>query len=72
AAIVMPASLALVRQAYDDARARARAIALWTVGGSVAMAAGPVLGGLLTDAAGWRSVFLLNLPVGAVILGLLA
>ncbi|MEV6192173.1 MFS transporter [Streptomyces sp. NPDC051920] len=71
AAIVMPASLALVRQAYDDARARARAIALWTVGGSVAMAAGPVLGGLLTDSAGWRAVFLLNLPVGAVILGLL-
>ncbi|MBR8641885.1 MFS transporter [Streptomyces tuirus] len=71
AAIVMPASLALIRQAYHDARARARAIALWTVGGSVAMAAGPVLGGLLTDVAGWRAVFLLNLPVGAVILGLL-
>ncbi|MFD6553178.1 MFS transporter [Streptomyces sp. NPDC058398] len=71
AAIVMPASLALIRHSYDDARARARAIALWTVGGSVAMAAGPVLGGLLTDSAGWRAVFLLNLPVGAVILGLL-
>ncbi|GAA3116307.1 MFS transporter [Streptomyces rameus] len=71
AAIVMPASLALIRQAYDDARARARAIALWTVGGSLAMAAGPVLGGLLTETVGWRAVFLLNLPVGAVILGLL-
>ncbi|MGW6647490.1 MFS transporter [Streptomyces iakyrus] len=71
AAVVMPASLALIRQVYEDARARARAIALWTVGGSVAMAAGPVLGGLLTDSAGWRAVFLLNLPVGAVILVLL-
>ncbi|MER6569008.1 MFS transporter [Streptomyces sp. NPDC001093] len=71
AAVVMPASLALIRQAYEDARARARAIALWTVGGSVAMAAGPVLGGLLTESAGWRAVFLINLPVGAVILGLL-
>ncbi|MGR6974970.1 MFS transporter [Streptomyces cynarae] len=71
AAVVMPASLALIRQAYEDARARARAIALWTVGGSVAMAAGPVLGGLLTDSVGWRAVFLVNLPVGAVILGLL-
>ena len=71
AAIVMPASLALIRQAYDDARTRARAIALWTVGGSMAMAAGPVLGGLLTDSVGWRAVFVLNLPVGAVILGLL-
>ncbi|MGW3498669.1 MFS transporter [Streptomyces sp. NPDC001020] len=71
AAVVMPASLALIRQAYEDARVRARAIALWTVGGSVAMAAGPVLGGLLTDSAGWRAVFLLNLPVGVLILGLL-
>ncbi|WP_373305132.1 MFS transporter [Streptomyces lucensis] len=71
AAVVMPASLALIRQAYEDARARARAIALWTVGGSVAMAAGPVLGGLLTETAGWRAVFLLNIPVGAAILVLL-
>jgi DHA2 family methylenomycin A resistance protein-like MFS transporter len=71
AAVVMPSSLALIRQAYDDARARARAIALWTAGGAVAMAAGPVLGGLLTEEAGWRAVFLLNLPVGALILGLL-
>jgi DHA2 family methylenomycin A resistance protein-like MFS transporter len=71
AAVVMPASLALVRQVYDEPRARARALALWSVGGSVAMAAGPVLGGLLTDVAGWRAVFLLNLPIGVVILGLL-
>lgn len=71
AAIVMPASLALIRQVYHDSQARARAIAIWTAGGAVAMAAGPVLGGLLTDAAGWRAVFLLNLPVGLVILGLL-
>ncbi|MGA4840305.1 MFS transporter [Streptomyces sp. G45] len=71
AAVVMPSSLALIRQAYDDARRRARAIALWTVGGSAAMAGGPVLGGLLTQTVGWRAVFLLNLPVGALILALL-
>ncbi|MFI0240846.1 MFS transporter [Streptomyces sp. NPDC016845] len=72
AAILMPASLALIRQAYEDARRRARAIALWTVGGSVAMAAGPVLGGVLTETVGWRAVFFLNLPVGAAIVTLLA
>ncbi|WP_405659599.1 MFS transporter [Streptomyces sp. RK9] len=72
AAVVMPASLALIRQAYDDPRRRARAIALWTVGGSVAMAAGPVLGGVLSETVGWRAVFLLNLPVGALVLLLLA
>ncbi|GAA2686341.1 MFS transporter [Streptomyces lunalinharesii] len=72
AAAVMPASLALIRQTYEDPGRRARAIALWSVGGSLAMAIGPVLGGALTETAGWRAVFLLNLPVGAVILGLLA
>ncbi|MER5443596.1 MFS transporter [Streptomyces sp. NPDC002790] len=71
AAVLMPASLALIREAYDDARQRARAIALWTVGGSVSMAAGPVLGGVLTEHVGWRAVFFLNLPVGAAILALL-
>lgn len=44
---------------------------MWTVGGSVAMAAGPVLGGVLTEVVGWRAVFLLNLPIGALILALL-
>ncbi|MET9495459.1 MFS transporter [Streptomyces sp. NPDC006552] len=71
AAVLMPASLALIRQAYDDPRRRARAVALWTVGGSVAMAAGPVLGGVLTETVGWRAVFFLNLPVGAAIAVLL-
>lgn len=71
AAVVLPASLSLIRQAYDDPRRRARAIAMWTVGGSVAMAAGPVLGGVLTEVVGWRAVFLLNLPIGALILALL-
>lgn len=72
AAIVIPASLALIRQTYDEPRQRARAVALWTVGGSVAMAAGPVLGGLLSEGPGWRAVFLLNLPIGLAILALLS
>ncbi|WP_425584983.1 MFS transporter [Yinghuangia aomiensis] len=71
AAIVVPASLALIRQTYEEPRRRARAIALWTVGGSLAMGAGPVLGGLLSEGPGWRAVFLINLPIGAVILALL-
>ncbi|MGM9443132.1 MFS transporter, partial [Streptomyces murinus] len=59
------------RQTAVQAAATGRTVGELTVGGSVAMAAGPVLGGLLTESAGWRAVFLLNLPVGAVILGLL-
>ncbi len=69
---MMPASLALVRQGFPDQASRARAIAIWTMGGAVAVAAGPVLGGALTATAGWRWIFFVNLPAGLLALVLLA
>ncbi|MHB9863478.1 MFS transporter [Streptomyces sp. YIM S03343] len=71
AAVVMPTSMALIRHAYPDAGKRSRAVAIWAMGGGVAAAAGPVLGGLLT-LAGWRMIFYINLPIGIVTLLLLA
>ncbi|MFI6688326.1 MFS transporter [Streptomyces sp. NPDC050485] len=71
AAVMMPASLALVRQSFPDQAQRARAIAMWTVGGAVAVAAGPVLGGALTASVGWRWIFFVNLPAGLLALALL-
>ncbi|MDF6043023.1 MFS transporter [Streptomyces sp. JH14] len=72
AAVMLPASLALVRQAYpDDAAKRARAVALWTAGGSAAVAVGPVAGGVLTTAWDWRGIFFVNLPLAALALALL-
>jgi MFS transporter, DHA2 family, methylenomycin A resistance protein len=71
AAVVLPSSLALVRQAFPDPAARARAIALWTVGGALATALGPIVGGALTSAVSWRAIFYLNLPVGAAVLAIL-
>jgi MFS transporter, DHA2 family, methylenomycin A resistance protein len=71
AAVVMPASMTLIRHAYPDAIARGRAIAVWAMGGAVASTAGPFVGGLLCLAS-WRWIFLINLPVGILTLALLA
>lgn len=70
AAVVLPASLALVRQAYPDPKRGARAVALWAAGGSVAVALGPVAGGALTTLWEWRGIFFINLPLGLAALAL--
>jgi EmrB/QacA subfamily drug resistance transporter len=70
AAIIMPASMALIAQAYPDRGRRARAVAWWAMGGAVASSSGPILGGLLTVVS-WRLIFLVNVPVGAAVILLL-
>ncbi len=68
AALIVPGSLALLQQAYPAPAARARAFGLWGSMAGIAASAGPLLGGLLVTAVGWRWVFLINLPVGAACL----
>jgi DHA2 family methylenomycin A resistance protein-like MFS transporter len=71
AAAMLPNSLALLNQACrHDPGLRARAVGLWTAAGAISIAAGPVVGGVLIAAFGWRSIFLVNLPLCAA--GLLA
>lgn len=65
AAVMMPSSMALIGQAYPEPAKRARAVAVWAMGGAIASSSGLVLGGLLTLVS-WRSIFFINVPVGAV------
>lgn len=64
AAILVPNSLALLNHAYADDRARGRAVAVWAAGASLALTAGPFVGGALITLVGWRAIFLVNLPIG--------
>lgn len=69
-ALVVPGSLALIQSSFrpDD---RARAIGWWSGMSGMAGAAGPLLGGVLVDGAGWRWIFLINVPVAAALAVLL-
>jgi EmrB/QacA subfamily drug resistance transporter len=69
AALLTPGSLAILQATFvpDD---RGRAIGAWSGLGGVATAAGPLLGGYLVASASWRWVFLINVPLGSVVLEL--
>ena len=67
AAMLMPTSLAVLGDTFSG-EARGRAIGIWAATGAIAGAIGPVLGGVLVDAVGWRAVFLINLPLAAAAL----
>ncbi|MFI6523063.1 MFS transporter [Spirillospora sp. NPDC050679] len=66
-ATLMPATLALIRNLFDDPRERSIAIGLWGATASAGMAVGPILGGVLLEHFWWGSVFLINLPLMAVL-----
>lgn len=63
AAMMMPATLAIVRHVFTDERERALAIGIWSAVASGAAALGPVIGGVLLEYYWWGSVFLINVPV---------
>lgn len=67
-ALLAPATLTLVMTTFTEPRARARAMGAWSSVNAVGGAAGAVVGGLLTEYAGWRWVFFVNVPIGIAIL----
>jgi DHA2 family methylenomycin A resistance protein-like MFS transporter len=66
AAVLVPNSLALLNHAYPNEAERNRAIGIWAAGASFSLAAGPLVGGVLIALVGWRSIFLINLPIGLI------
>jgi MFS transporter, DHA2 family, methylenomycin A resistance protein len=64
AAILVPNSLALLNHVYPDEKERGRAVGIWAAGASLALTAGPLAGGGIIALVGWRSIFLVNLPIG--------
>ncbi|MFE9180487.1 MFS transporter [Streptomyces sp. NPDC007126] len=66
-ATLMPATLALIRNLFHDPRERSLAVGIWGAAASAGAAVGPVVGGFLLEHFWWGSVFLINLPVMAVL-----
>ena len=59
-----PVAMSIITNTFTDPRERARAIGAWGAVVGISMAAGPIVGGVLVDSVGWRSIFWINLPVG--------
>ena len=72
ASMMNPVALAIISQVFVGPAERARAIGIWGSVFGASLALGPVVGGVLIDVLGWRSVFWINLPIGAIAIALCA
>jgi EmrB/QacA subfamily drug resistance transporter len=64
ASMLNPVALSIIANAFQEPKARARAVGVWGAVAGVSLAIGPLIGGALTQSVGWRSIFWINLPIG--------
>jgi EmrB/QacA subfamily drug resistance transporter len=67
-----PVAMSIITNVFIDPRERARAIGAWAGVVGISLGLGPVLGGLLVQTIGWRSIFWVNVPIGIVAFALAA
>ena len=66
AALLMPTTLAIIMATFTNVRERSTAIGIWAAVSALALALGPVLGGLISQHLHWGWIFLINVPVGVI------
>lgn len=69
-ALLIPGAMPILSHAFPDPEERAHVIGGWSAFSAVALILGPLLGGLMLHSLGWQSIFLINLPLGMIAIGL--
>ena len=69
-AILSPATLSIITSSFPAGPARNRALGMWGAVGALGASSGALLGGLLTQGFGWPAIFAVNVPLGAIVVGL--
>lgn len=72
ASMLNPVALSIIANVFKEPKDRAKAVGVWGAVGGAALALGPLLGGILTQTIGWRSIFWINLPIGLMAIVLAA